>query len=106
VSSAALWLQTQRVERSYADWGKLYAAVFEQFDKDQYQLQLRQLYALKQTRSVADYQQRFKQLAHGILLYKSNYDDVYFVTRFLGGLKEEIICARSLPYIGPNTGYN
>jgi hypothetical protein len=39
---------------------------------------------------VADYQARFEQLAHSILLYNPSYDDVYFVTRFLRGLKEEI----------------
>lgn len=29
-------------------------------------------------------------MAHSILLYSPAYDDVYFVTRFLSGLKEEI----------------
>ena len=29
-------------------------------------------------------------MAHSILLYNEAYDDVYFVTCFLGGLKEEI----------------
>jgi len=33
---------------------------------------------------------KFETLSHGILLYNSAYDDTYFVTRFLGGLKEEI----------------
>ena len=33
---------------------------------------------------------KFDQLAHSILLYNPSYDDVFFVTRFLGGLKEEI----------------
>lgn len=29
-------------------------------------------------------------MAHGILLYNNSYDEVYVVTRFLDGLKEEI----------------
>ena len=37
-----------------------------------------------------DYQAKFEKLAQGILLYNSNYDDTYFVTRFVAGLKEEI----------------
>lgn len=45
---------------------------------------------LKQTGSVADYHSQFEKLAHGILLYNTVYDDVYFVTKFLAGLKEEI----------------
>lgn len=45
---------------------------------------------LRQTSSVAEYQQKFEQLAHGILRYNDGYDDVYFVTHFLTRLKEEI----------------
>lgn len=45
---------------------------------------------MKQSGSVSEYQQRFEELAHGILLYNSAFDDTYMVTRFLGGLKEEI----------------
>lgn len=39
---------------------------------------------------MADYLYRFEGLSHGILLYNYAYNDTYFVTRFLGGLKEEI----------------
>lgn len=46
--------------------------------------------SLTQTGSDADYQSQFEQLAHNILRYNPSYDDVYFVTRFLAGLKEEI----------------
>jgi hypothetical protein len=45
---------------------------------------------LKQSGSVAAYFETFQALAHHILLYNNSYDDVYFVTRFLGGIKEEI----------------
>lgn len=59
-------------------------------------MHLRQLESLKQTGSVLEYQKRFEELAHGILLYNSAFDDIYFVTRFLGGLKEEIRAAIAL----------
>lgn len=65
-------------------------------DKDQYPLQLRQLDSLKQVGSVQEYQTTFEALAHGILLYNPAYDDTFFVTRFLGGLKEEIRSAIAL----------
>lgn len=39
---------------------------------------------------MADYQAKFQELAHSILLYNPSYDDVFFVTHFLGGLKDEI----------------
>lgn len=53
-------------------------------------MHLHQLDNLKQTGSVADYYTKFEQLVHSILLYNDSYDDVYLVTHFLGGLKEEI----------------
>ena len=37
-----------------------------------------------------EYQVKFEHLAHGLLLYNNGYDDTYFVTRFVAGLKEEI----------------
>lgn len=63
--------------------------MFAKCDKDQYQRQLKALETLRQTGSVVDYQAQFEKLAHGILLYNPSYD-VYFITRFLAGLKEEI----------------
>jgi len=62
-------------------------AVCSYFDRDQYQLCMKQLDKLT---SVTEYFEQFEQLAHQILLYNSSYDDVYFVSSFFGGLKEEI----------------
>ena len=36
------------------------------------------------------------ELPHGVLLYNNHYNDTYFVTRFLGGLNEEIRSAIAL----------
>lgn len=88
--SAALWLQSIERRGRVLEWQRLWELVFAKFDKDQYQLQLRQLDSLKQTGTVADYQKKFEELAHGVLLYNPAFDDTYFVTRFLGGLKEQI----------------
>jgi len=98
---AATWLQTHEVKGRVSSWEELHTAVCARFDKDQYQLHLRQLDMLKQTTSVDDYYAKFEQLAHGILLYNHAYDDVYFVTRFLGGLKEEI--RAPIPFHQPQT---
>ena len=57
---------------------------------------MRQLDTLRQIDSVTSYLHQFENLSHGILLYNSAYDDTYFVTRFLGGLKEEIHSAIAL----------
>jgi hypothetical protein len=60
------------------------------FDGDQYQLLLNQFEHIRQSGSVEEYMEDFGKLAHGILLYNNNYDDTYFVTRFVTGLKDEI----------------
>lgn len=75
------------------DWQQLREMVMTKFDKDQYQIMLRQLDSLKQTASVLEYQEEFEKLAHGVLLYNPAFDDTFFVTRFVGGLKEEIQAA-------------
>jgi hypothetical protein len=88
--AAAIWLQTVQRKGRVTDWDSLCALVFAKFDKDQYQTQLRHLESLKQTGTVSDYQRRFEELAHGILLYNPAFDDTFLVTKFVGGLKEEI----------------
>jgi hypothetical protein len=93
---AAIWLQSEERRGRIQDWDQLVQAVLAKYDKDQYPLQLRQLDSLKQVGSVQEYQTTFEALAHGILLYNPAYDDTFFVTRFLGGLKEEIRSAIAL----------
>jgi hypothetical protein len=60
------------------------------FDKDQYPLILKQFEATCQTASVQEFIAEFEQAAHNLLLYNPNYDETYFVTRFLAGLKEKV----------------
>lgn len=88
--AAATWLQTVELRGRFPTWEAFHTAVCDRFDRDQYQIHMKQLDNLRQTGSVAEYQTQFESLAHSILLYNPAYDDVYFVTRFLGGLKEEI----------------
>lgn len=84
------WLQTVERQGRITDWDKLCELVFSKYDKDQYQKHLNQLESLKQTGLVTEYQCQFEKLAHGILLYNPSYDDVFFVSRFVARLKEEI----------------
>jgi len=90
VGSAAIWLQSVQLKNRFQTWEAMHTAVSAYFDKDQYPLHMKQLESLKQLGTVTEYQSKFQELAHSILLYNPSYDDVFFVTRFLGGLKEEI----------------
>jgi hypothetical protein len=88
--AAAAWLQTVELRGRITSWDVLHEAVCARFDRDQYQLQTKQLDNLKQTSSVFIYLAKFEQLAHSIMLYSPNYDDTFFVVCFLGGHKDEI----------------
>ena len=46
--------------------------------------------SLKQSASVLEYQAKFEKLAHGVLLYNPAFDDTFFVTRFVGSLRDDI----------------
>jgi hypothetical protein len=45
---------------------------------------------------VSEYHVEFERLVHGMLLYNDQYDDTFFMTRFMAGLKEEIRVAIAL----------
>jgi hypothetical protein len=92
----ATWMQMVERRGRIMDWDTLCQLVFDKYDKDQYQIQLKRLESLKQTRSVTEYQTEFEQLAHGILLYNLAYDNVYFITRFVVGLRDDIRAAIAL----------
>lgn len=60
VGATALWLPTIERRGRISDWEKFCQLVFQKFDRDQYKNQLRQLDSLQQTRSIAEYQQKFE----------------------------------------------
>ena len=53
--STDTWLQTVERRGRIVDWSKLYELVMAKYDKDQYQILLRQMDSLKQTSSVLEY---------------------------------------------------
>ncbi|CAD6218673.1 unnamed protein product [Miscanthus lutarioriparius] len=88
--AAANWLQTVQRRGRIRDWDQLCNLVLAKFDKDQYQILLRQLDSLKQTASVMEYHAEFEKLVHGVLLYTPAIDDTFFVTWFINGLHDDI----------------
>lgn len=72
------------------EWSQLCDLVMEKFDKNQYQILLRQFDALKQKGSVLEYQTAFEKITQGLLLYNDGYDDTYFMNRLVARLKEKI----------------
>jgi len=51
---------------------------------------MRDFMSLKQTGDLQDYYDRFNQAMHRILVHNGKYDDIFFIIRFIDGLKLDI----------------
>ena len=96
VGNAALWLQTYEALHSVETWPELCVVVHNKFGKDKYQEHLEELESLRQTSGVDAYYSKFEELMHRVLVYNQAFDETYFVTKFVGGLKTEIKAAIKL----------
>lgn len=94
--NAALWLQTYEELHCVESWPELCVAVHSKFSKDKYQQHLEELENHNQSGSVDEYYSRFEELMHKVLVYNKGYDETFFVTRFMRGLKTEIKAAIKL----------
>lgn len=90
VGNAALWLQTYEELHCVESWPELCVVVHGKFGKDKYQQHLEELEGLSQVGGVDEYYTKFEELMHRVLVYNKSYDETFFVTRFMGGLKTEI----------------
>jgi hypothetical protein len=66
------------------------AAVEQQFGLDDYRESLNELLELKQLGIVEEYAAAFQSLQFQVCMYNTGYDDVFFVSQFIKGLKEEL----------------
>jgi hypothetical protein len=64
--------------------------VSERFDRDQHEILLRKLHHIKQTSSVSDYVTIFTTLVDQFTAYAKGQDPLYFITRFVDGLRPKI----------------
>jgi len=90
VDAAALWLQSIESQLDSVSWEQFCVMVHERFDRDQHELLVRQLLHIRQTSSVSDYIARFTSLTDQLIAYNKGVDPVYFVIRFIDGLRSEL----------------
>jgi hypothetical protein len=88
--NAALWLQTYEAMHDVDCWEELVVAVTQKFGRDKHHRYLEALERIAQLGSVDDYHHKFEELMHKVLVYNNNYDEAFFVTKFVKGLKMEI----------------
>jgi len=88
--AAARWLQSVESEVQNISWEAFSSLIHERFSRDQHELLLRQLFHITHTSSVSDYIEKFTDLYEQLKAYNPNPDKLYFTTRFIDGLREDI----------------
>jgi len=91
--SAALWMQTYEAQHPITSWPELYVAVESKFGRDLYHNAMNELLSIQQTAGVHEYYSRFEGVMHKVLVHNKSLDDVFFVSKFLQGLKPDIRAA-------------
>jgi hypothetical protein len=87
---AAQWLRVYRKKVPNPTWLQLVLDVEEKFGKDDYREALTELLELKQTGSVEEYFCEFQELQFQLCMHNEGYDDLFFASQFVNGLKEEL----------------
>jgi hypothetical protein len=88
--SAAQWLRVYRKKVPNPTWLQLVLAVEEKFGKDDYRKALTELLELKQTGLVDKYFYEFQELQFQLCMHNERYDDLFFASQFVNGLKEDL----------------
>lgn len=88
--NAGRWLKAYRLRHEVNTWPELMRAVEEKFGADDYRKYLKQLLALKQKGTVEEYQLQFEELSYQIAIQNPHYDEQFYVSHFIRGLKPEI----------------
>jgi hypothetical protein len=87
---ASHWWKSYKLRNKIGGWQEFEGAVTDKFGATTYPKALRRLMSLKQTKSLAAYISEFEQARYGVTVHNPQYDETYFVTQFVRGLKFEI----------------
>ena len=91
--NSAKWLQMYKKKYGLTVWSKFIAAVEDKFGASDYRDAISELLDLTQTSTVEQYATAFENLQFEICMHHDGYDDLFFVSQFIKGLKYEIAAA-------------
>ena len=74
-------------------WSEFCQTLLERFGKDEYELFIRKLFKVRQLSTVSDYVEQFMSIVDNLHAYGRRMDPMYFVQRFVDGLREDIRAA-------------
>ncbi|WVZ81560.1 hypothetical protein U9M48_028917 [Paspalum notatum var. saurae] len=89
-ASAARWLQSVEQRVRHCSWAEFRTMIMDRFGRDQHELLLRQLFNIRQTGTVAEYIDQFAGLIDQLIAYGHQNDPLYYATRFVDGLADDI----------------
>ncbi|KAK1693348.1 hypothetical protein QYE76_010045 [Lolium multiflorum] len=88
--NAAIWLQSYKKRHELGNWPQFIAAVEAEFGADDKRRSIKALLALKQSGTVEEYQKEFQSLVYQVSMYNPHYDEQFFISQFIKGLKSEL----------------
>ncbi|WVZ84118.1 hypothetical protein U9M48_031179, partial [Paspalum notatum var. saurae] len=88
--NAAKWWQSAKKDQNLNSWIAFCMALEQRFGQDDYRTALSELLLLQQTGTVEEDTTPFEALQFEVCLHNSTYDDLFFVSKFVAGLKDEI----------------
>jgi hypothetical protein len=88
--NAAKWWQAYKQHNPKITWISFCLAIEQEFGADDNRSALANLIALKQTGTVDEYTTQFQALQFDITMHSSHYDDWFFTSHYVSGLKEEV----------------
>ena len=85
-----MWPQTYEAQHGIDNWVDLCIAIEAKFGRDLYQNSMQDILSMQQTSDVKEYHDRFQSAMHKVLVHNHSLDDVFFVSKFLQGLKHDV----------------
>lgn len=84
------WLPSVEKKLKNCLWDDFCKLVLDRFGRDHHELLIRQLLGIRQTGTIAEYVEKFSKLVDQLSAYDGRADPLYFILRFVEGLKGEI----------------
>ncbi|KAK1650696.1 hypothetical protein QYE76_068501 [Lolium multiflorum] len=91
--NAAIWLQSYKQRHTIRGWPQFITAVESEFGADDQRISMKSLLQLRQTETVQAYIVEFQSLMYQVLMFNPNYDEQFFLSQFIKGLKPDMRAA-------------
>lgn len=88
--NAAKWWESYKLNNPAVTWQQFCTDIQDNFGSDDYRSSLNDLINLKQTGTVEEYTTQFQALQYDVTMHSGKYDELYFATQYVAGLKDEI----------------